>query len=291
MSVPSLISTKEASRLSAYAMGIGSELNMKDVTRPKSMLERVVDIFTFGGVRREKEEVYKSVIAQLRTELRDRKVTPDSLQNMEKIELHLNKMDITLRPDSRYNAMQIIVSRGSEKAEGFVPDSNFTALCSSIMLREKLGLSRDNDLLMPSGEINLTDIHEANLNAKDIFSILSNVPPQIKLIITEENTDRLKREYDELSGMNNNTKPSVSNEPEPKINTLEKSITSNDIVSFIEFRKNSESDLGPATGYSSSIYSDSDTLSQYSTLEGDTESNTTLYHNMRNRKDMSIKVS
>lgn len=84
MSVPSLISTKEASRISAYAMGIGSELNMKDVTRPKSMLERVVDIFTFGGVRREKEEVYKSVIAQLRTELRDRKVTPDSLQNMEK---------------------------------------------------------------------------------------------------------------------------------------------------------------------------------------------------------------
>ncbi|MDF2784483.1 MAG: effector protein PipB [Pantoea eucrina] len=291
MSVPALISTKEASRLSAYAMGIGSELNMKDVARPKGMLEHLVNIFTLGGVRREKEEVYKSVIAQLRTELRDRKATPESLQNMGKIELHLNKMDITLRPDSRYNAMQITVSRGSEKAESFVPDSNFAALCSSIMLRETLGLSRGNDLLMPSGEINLTDIHDANLNTRDVFSILSNVPPQIKLITTEENADRLKREYDELSGMNHNTKPSVSNESELKINILEKSITSNDVVSFIEFRKNSESDFGPASGYSSGMYSDSDTLSLYSALEGDAESNTTLYHNLRNRKDLSVKVS
>ncbi len=291
MSVPALISTKEASRLSAYAMGIGSELNMKDVARPKGMLEHLVNIFTLGGVRREKEEVYKSVIAQLRTELRDRKATPESLQNMGKIELHLNKMDITLRLDSRYNAMQITVSRGSEKAESFVPDSNFAALCSSIMLRETLGLSRGNDLLMPSGEINLTDIHDANLNTRDVFSILSNVPPQIKLITTEENADRLKREYDELSGMNHNTKPSVSNESELKINILEKSITSNDVVSFIEFRKNSESDFGPASGYSSGMYSDSDTLSLYSALEGDAESNTTLYHNLRNRKDLSVKVS
>ncbi len=291
MSVPALISTKEASRLSAYAMGIGSELNMKDVARPKGMLEHLVNIFTLGGVRREKEEVYKSVIAQLRTELRDRKATPESLQNMGKIELHLNKMDITLRLDSRYNAMQITVSRGSEKAESFVPDSNFAALCSSIMLRETLGLSRGNDLLMPSGEINLTDIHDANLNTRDVFSILSNVPPQIKLITTEENADRLKREYDELSGMNHNTKPSVSNESELKINILEKSITSNDVVSFIEFRKNSESDFGPASGYSSGMYSDSDTLSLYSALEGDAESNTTLYHNMRNSKDLSVKVS
>lgn len=291
MSVPALISTKEASRLSAYAMGIGSELNMKDVARPKGMLEHLVNIFTLGGVRREKEEVYKSVIAQLRTELRDRKATPESLQNMGKIELHLNKMDITLRPDSRYNAMQITVSRGSEKAESFVPDSNFAALCSSIMLRETLGLSRGNDLLMPSGEINLTDIHDANLNTRDVFSILSNVPPQIKLITTEENADRLKREYDELSGMNHNTKPSVSNQSELKINILEKSITSNDVVSFIEFRKNSESDFGPASGYSSGMYSDSDTLSLYSALEGDAESNTTLYHNLRNRKDLSVKVS
>ncbi len=291
MSVPALISTKEASRLSAYAMGIGSELNMKDVARPKGMLEHLVNIFTLGGARREKEEVYKSVIAQLRTELRDRKATPESLQNMGKIELHLNKMDITLRLDSRYNAMQITVSRGSEKAESFVPDSNFAALCSSIMLRETLGLSRGNDLLMPSGEINLTDIHDANLNTRDVFSILSNVPPQIKLITTEENADRLKREYDELSGMNHNTKPSVSNESELKINILEKSITSNDVVSFIEFRKNSESDFGPASGYSSGMYSDSDTLSLYSALEGDAESNTTLYHNLRNRKDLSVKVS
>jgi len=272
-------------------MGIGSELNMKDVARPKGMLEHLVNIFTLGGARREKEEVYKSVIAQLRTELRDRKATPESLQNMGKIELHLNKMDITLRLDSRYNAMQITVSRGSEKAESFVPDSNFAALCSSIMLRETLGLSRGNDLLMPSGEINLTDIHDANLNTRDVFSILSNVPPQIKLITTEENADRLKREYDELSGMNHNTKPSVSNESELKINILEKSITSNDVVSFIEFRKNSESDFGPASGYSSGMYSDSDTLSLYSALEGDAESNTTLYHNLRNRKDLSVKVS
>ena len=56
MSVPSLISTKEASRLSTYAMGIGSELNMKDVIRPKGMLEHVIDIFTLGGVRREKRK-------------------------------------------------------------------------------------------------------------------------------------------------------------------------------------------------------------------------------------------
>ncbi|KAA5972885.1 hypothetical protein [Pantoea sp. M_9] len=291
MSVPSLISTKEASRLSAYAMGIGSELNMKDVTRPKGMLEHVIDVFTLGGVRREKEEVYKSVISELRSVLHDKKITPDSLQSMKKIKLNLNKMDITLRPDSRYNAMQIIVSKGSEKAEGFVPDSNFTALCSSIMLREKLGLSRDNDLLMPSGEINLTDIHEANLNSKDVVSILSNVPPQIKLITTEENVDRLKLDCDKLSGINHNTKVSGSNEPEIKINILGKSITSNDVVFFIEPRKNSDSDFDSAAKNSSSVHFGGETLNLYYKPEEDAESHPPLYDNMRNRKDLSVKVS
>lgn len=291
MSALSLISTKEASRLSAYAMGIGNELNMKDVARPKGMLEHVVNIFTLGGVRREKEEVYKSVISELRTVLRDKNTTPDSLQNLEKIELHFDKMSIRLRPDSRCNALQIIVSRGNEKAERFVPDSNFTALCSSIILREKLGLSRDNDLLTPSGEINFTDIHETHLNTNAVFSVLSDVPPQIEFTTTTENADRLLNKYYELSKDHFDIGSSVSNGSELKTDISANKKISTDIVSLIESCKNPDYDSGPVTGYSSGRYSDSDVLSLYSTLEGDAESNTTLYHNMRNRKDISVKVS
>ena len=291
MSVPALISTKEASRLSAYAMGIGSELNMKDVARPKGMLEHLVNIFTLGGVRREKEEVYKSVIAQLRTELRDRKATPDSLQNMGKIELHLNKMDITLRPDSRYNAMQITVSRGSEKAESFVPDSNFTALCSSSMLRETLGLSRDNDLLMPDGKINLSDITDSRLGSADVAKELMALPVALRWKLPENIQKSLNIIKDKDAAINHSAMENSSRAVDQQVITAARSETGNDSILFIETRKSSESDFDPATGYSSSMYSDSDTLSLYSSLEGDAESNTTLYHNMRNRKDLSIKVS
>lgn len=289
MSVPSLISTKEASRLSAYAVGIGSELNMKDVTRPKGMLEHVVDIFTLGGVRREKEEVYKSVISELRSVLHDKKITPDSLQKMRKIELHLNNMHITLRPDSRYNAMQITVSKGSEKAESFVPDSNFIALCSSIMLREKLGLSRDNDLLMPDGKFNLSDIADSRLSHFEIVKELVALPVALRWNLPENIQKSLNFAKDKAN--NHSAIENSSRAVDQQVITEARSETGSDSILFMETRTNSESDFAPAIGYYSGMYSDGDTLSLYSTLEGDAESNTTLYHNMRNHKDLSIKVS
>ncbi|WP_065648958.1 hypothetical protein [Pantoea eucrina] len=370
MSVPALISTKEASRLSAYAMGIGSELNMKDVARPKGMLEHLVNIFTLGGVRREKEEVYKSVIAQLRTELRDRKATPESLQNMGKIELHLNKMDITLRPDSRYNAMQITVSRGSEKAESFVPDSNFTVLCSSIMLREKLGLSRENDLLTPEGKINLSDITDSRSSFDSVVKNLMDIPVPLRCNLSESvqkslniiedsntgiyhisaqvfsldsilqvdieedyfknsdlvyfvdsaalngadadmrgsravnehsqkeaitsnyiNMDKEEEEPSEEIKKYNEAKHSVSNQSESQVNILPKTATYNETSPPVLSWETTGADSGFATGYMTGTNLDSDTLSYSSTLEGDAESNTSLYHIMRSYEDVLVKVS
>lgn len=280
MSVPSLISTKEASRLSTYAMGIGSELNMKDVIRPKGMLEHVIDIFTLGGVRREKEEVYKSVIYQLKDILCYKKVTPDTLQNLEKIELHLSKMDITLRPHNQLNGMQVTVSKGSEKAEGFIPDSNFTALCSSIMIREKLGLSRNSDLLTPIGEMNLEDIHETKLNEAEIYLIIDSIPKGLQWYTTEGNKKILDSICDKYLRIIEGIRDKCGKKPEVHMTKQPRS-PAPDISLYTKLNDQIKADPGMATRYTSDTSSDSDTQ----TINSFIEENRNLYNNPQNRKD------
>jgi len=292
MSVINSVSTKQISRLSAYAMGIGSELNMKEVAKPKGMLEHLVNIFTLGGVRRDKEEFYKSVISELRTLLHDNKATTDSLQHLEKLELHLNKMDIILRPDNRCNAkaMHITVSRGSEKAESLVPISNFKELCASIILREDLELSRDNDLLMPDGKFNLSDITDSKLKYEKVVEKLQALPEALRRNLPEDIQKSLEYKNKHSLSKYSDFKYSYPAEHNSAITAAE-SKTDNNSVLFIESRKISESDLGPATGYSSSTHSDSDTLRNNFLPEGDNAGDPTIYHNVRSHKDLSVKVS
>lgn len=289
----SVISAQERLRVTENILRHGNEFDMLEVTRPKGMLEYLVNMFTLGGVRKEKEELYNCVIKNLRNCFHEHNITLNNLQDVKAINIFSKGMHIKFEPNARPEETRIIVKKGCEEESKLVPDHYFTSLCTSILLRDRLKLSHENDLLMPSGEINLTDIDETPLDLTEVISVLSNVPPQIKWTLSQEYIDNLNivLRYSEFLEKNNNTKPFVSSEPEPQVSITPKTSTHNDTSRPVISWETTGADSDVATGYMNGTNSDSDTLSYSSTLEGDAESYSPLYHNMRNHKDLSVKVS
>ena len=206
----SVISTQAHLKVTENIIRHGNEFDMLEVTRPKGMLEYLVNMFTFGGVRKEKEELYNCVIRNLRNSFHDHNITLDNLQNVKAINIFSKGMHIKFEPNARAEETRIVVKKEGEEVSKLVPAHYFTSLCTSILVRDKLALSHENDLLMPSGEINLTDIHESSLSLPEIVSVMRDLPPQTKWIMSEEYNKTLDGLFNFIEKLDRNEKSAVA---------------------------------------------------------------------------------
>ncbi len=206
----SVISAQERLRVTENILRHGNEFDMLEVTRPKGMLEYLVNMFTLGGVRKEKEELYNCVIKNLRNCFHENNITLNNLQNVKAINIFSKGMHIKFEPSARPEETRIVVKKGCEEESKLVPDHYFTSLCTSILLRDRLKLSHENDLLMPSGEINLTDIHKTNLSLPEVMAIMEDLPPQTKWIMSEEYNKDLDSLLSVIEQLDRNEKSAVA---------------------------------------------------------------------------------
>ena len=206
----SVISTQARLRVTEDILCHGNEVNMLEVTKPKGMLEYLVNMFTLGGVRKEKEGLYNCVIENLRNCFHEHNITLNNFQNVKGINIFSKGMHIKFEPNSRAEETRIVVRKGCHEESKFVPNHNFTSLCASILLRDKLALSYANDLRMPTGEINLTDIHESNLSLPEIVSVIRDLPPQTKWVMSEEYNKNLGSLFNFIEQLDRNEKFAVA---------------------------------------------------------------------------------
>lgn len=195
----SVISTQARLKVAESAFSHSTELDMKEATKPKGMLEYLINMFTRGGVRNEKEKIYISTINDLRDCLHKNNVTLDNISDTKRLTLYSNGMGILLETNARAEETRVTVAKGLHVESEFVPNSKFTALCSSILLREKLGLDCQDGLLMPSGKVDLTDIHKTNLPIHEVINILKDLPSQVKYTLSNEYQTKIEKEMIELN--------------------------------------------------------------------------------------------
>ena len=193
MSVSALHSIRELPRFNEYAISIGNEENANGTSSPKNIMQYIASFFSSGRLTHNNKDDYDPAIQELRNALYRHDVNLTSLLENPKIDFQINDLNISLQPISRMPAeinrldtLEVSVFTKKESVDKVLPDSIFTLQCASILLRDKLGLNKDNDLFTPSGEINLSDIAESKLSSINIERILQAVPAELKCLLPEE---------------------------------------------------------------------------------------------------------
>jgi len=182
----SVISKQAGLKVAEDALIHGSDFNLKEVARPKGMLEHLVNMFTLGGVKSEKKMLYHSTVQALHDRLHEKNITIDKVHEAGTIVFRANKMDITLEPKAAPGEMLVTVEKGGEKKSEYVTNSNFTSLCTSILVREKLGLNKDNNLLTPTGKIDLRDLDDTCLTESEVVDVLRSIPKETDYYVSNK---------------------------------------------------------------------------------------------------------
>ncbi len=193
MSVSALDSIRELPRFNEYAIGIENKENANSIFRPKDMMQYIASFFSSGRLTQNNKGDYEPAIQELRNALYRHDVNLTSLLENPKIDFQIDNLNISLQSlcnmpteIKRLNTLEVSVCTEKKSVDKVLPDSIFTLQCASILLRDMLGLNKDNDLFTPGGEINLSDIDESKLPSIDIEGILQDVPAELKFLLPEE---------------------------------------------------------------------------------------------------------
>ncbi|EBO9258369.1 type III secretion system effector PipB2 [Salmonella enterica] len=159
--------------MAASAFGTGSYAAMRQATSPKTILERIVNFFTCGGIRRRNEKQYQELIETMVETLKS--AMPDRgsplPENLILDDIDGCRVEFSLPGDNNETGHVIVrVSKGGNSEMREIPLASFEKICRALLFRCEFSLPQDATILTAQGGIYLKDavLTGVNLTAENL---------------------------------------------------------------------------------------------------------------------------
>ncbi len=124
--------------IAVCAAGVENQDEINKAISPKGLLEYIVNFFTFGGVRKKNEELYRQINHDILLSINSSKtlydltktgiITLDNIQG--------NKVTFTLPGNNNENGMVLVtVSNGKHEEKGEIPGDKFKSSLTTTMMK------------------------------------------------------------------------------------------------------------------------------------------------------------
>lgn len=153
--------------------GIGTDSAKESATAPRTLLEYIMNFFSFGGVRSTNERKHDAFIQEFTNTL----VAHTREGEIPKImTVNHSGYTITFTSPGKNNQgahIKVQVEKNGKKAEGEIQSSIYQNVCKSLLFREKHSLSLTSSPLTNEGKIDLRNVNlaKASLTSNDLTNM------------------------------------------------------------------------------------------------------------------------
>ena len=180
MKLTGMPNSAEVCSMVEYCSGVATRQALDCLSRPQGILQYIIDIFTFGGVRRENAKSYEALTKAMTDALVQGDCSDDcKLILPEQLVVNFSECTIIFRlPGETHNAggpVTIVVRKGTEKTETEMDKEQFCRIATALLLRHKGGLpitpvilTDDNHIDLRGGDFSSMGLHEIDLSGADM---------------------------------------------------------------------------------------------------------------------------
>lgn len=158
-------SLSEALGLVKYCAVDSTKLGLNELTKPKNILEYIINFFTFGAVRKHYAQPYEELVSKMTTELTS---SGNGCNLPESFSFEIFGYNVTFKQpneDSHIDSVIVSVDRKGEYKQEYIDKNIFNKVCTSLVLRQMGGLPCTPDALTKDNCMNLK---QANFSSKDL---------------------------------------------------------------------------------------------------------------------------
>ncbi|WP_174249771.1 pentapeptide repeat-containing protein [Candidatus Sodalis sp. SoCistrobi] len=158
----------------ARAAGTGSSHAMKDAMSPTGILEHLLDILTFGGIRREKKNLYPVMMDKMVEALQGTDITEPRDIILHDVSGYKISFKLTAM-DSDEKKVTVEVGDGDHAVSHKIDLKTYHDVCRTLILRNQFQIPQDPVILTEQGKMNLSganlagaDLSRANLSRTNL---------------------------------------------------------------------------------------------------------------------------
>ncbi|CRY53668.1 pentapeptide repeat-containing protein [Yersinia intermedia] len=150
-----------------YAAGIGSFDAIKEAASPKGILEHIINILTFGGVRRGNESLYREVMEKMVEALKI--ADKEKLANITINDINGCEVSFIM-PERDSDNVTVEVRKGNYTESSEINLQTYKDVCRTLKLRDDLQLPQNPVILTEDGKMNLAgaDLSNKKLDNLDL---------------------------------------------------------------------------------------------------------------------------
>ncbi|CNH98509.1 pentapeptide repeat-containing protein [Yersinia massiliensis] len=146
-----------------YAAGIGSFDAIKEAASPKGILEHIINILTFGGVRRGNESLYREVMEKMVEALKI--ADKEKLANITINDINGCEVSFIM-PEIDSDNVTVEVRKGNYTESSKINLQTYKDVCRTLKLRDELQLPQNPVILTDDGKINLAGADLSNVDLR-----------------------------------------------------------------------------------------------------------------------------
>lgn len=153
------------------AAGTGINSVITKAISPKSILEYLINFFTFGGVRRANEKMFNDIVESMINSLHSPDEDFESVKDLRLYLDDINGCKVSFTSDEQNEDYITVEVQKNNYAERCSIDSQmFFDVCRTLMLRNEFDIPQDPVILTDSGKLNLrgADLSNKNLAYKNL---------------------------------------------------------------------------------------------------------------------------